>query len=239
MVRFCISAALALMLAPVAAAQTAPCRLALLLALDVSSSVDPEEDRLQRGGLAAALRAPSVARAFFASDTAVALAAYEWSGEAHQQIVLDWTLIDHPAALTRAADIIETSLRSESSLPTAMGHALRFGATLFDGAPACDARVIDMAGDGQNNEGFGPKTAYRAAHFSEISVNGLVVNAADFEGELGLIAFYKSQVLHGLGAFMIVASGFADLERAMRVKLIREVSPPALGALPQIQGPKG
>nr|WP_040701058.1 DUF1194 domain-containing protein [Sulfitobacter indolifex] len=226
------------MLAPMAA-QAAPCRLALLLALDVSSSVDPEEDRLQRGGLAAALRAPSVARAFFASDAPVTIAAYEWSGEAHQQIVLDWTVIDHPAALARAADVIGSSQRSESSQPTAMGHALRFGATLFDGAPACDARVIDMAGDGQNNEGFGPQTAYRAAQFSEITVNGLIVNAADFEGELGLIAFYKSQVLHGPGAFMVIASGFADFERAMRVKLIREVSPPALGAKTQPERPKG
>ena len=238
MVRICISAALALMLAPMAA-QAAPCRLALLLALDVSSSVDPEEDRLQRGGLAAALRAPSVARAFFASDAPVTIAAYEWSGEAHQQIVLDWTVIDHPATLARAADVIGSSQRSESSQPTAMGHALRFGATFFDGAPACDARVIDMAGDGQNNEGFGPQTAYRAAQFSEITVNGLVVNAADFEGELGLIAFYKSQVLHGPGAFMVIASGFADFERAMRVKLIREVSPPALGAKTQPERPKG
>ncbi|MEM5542265.1 DUF1194 domain-containing protein [Sulfitobacter sp. AS92] len=238
MVRICISAALALMLAPMAA-RAAPCRLALLLALDVSSSVDPEEDRLQRGGLAAALRAPSVARAFFASDAPVTIAAFEWSGEAHQQIVLDWTVIDHPGALARAADVIGSSQRSESSQPTAMGHALRFGATFFDGAPSCDARVIDMAGDGQNNEGIGPQTAYRATAFSQITVNGLVVNAADFEGELGLIAFYKSQVLHGPGAFMVIASGFADFERAMRVKLIREVSPPALGAITQPERPKG
>ncbi|UOA14148.1 MULTISPECIES: DUF1194 domain-containing protein [Sulfitobacter] len=239
MVRFCISAALALMLAPMADAQAAPCRLALALALDVSSSVDPEEDRLQRGGLAAALRAPLVARAFFAGDVPVALAAYEWSGEAHQKIVLDWTLIDRPAALMAAADIIETSQRSESGQPTAMGHALRFGATLFDAAPICDAHVIDMAGDGQNNKGFGPQTAYRAVPFAGITVNGLVVNAADFEGELGLIAFYQSQVLHGPGAFMVIASGFVDFERAMRVKLIREVSPPALGGLPSTQGSRG
>ena len=238
MVKLCISALLALMLAP-QSSQAAPCRLALLLALDVSSSVDAQEDNLQRGGLAAALRAPTVARAFFASDAPVALAVYEWSGQNHQQIVLDWTLIDSPGALLRAADTVAASLRSETSEPTAMGYALRFGAALFDQSPACDARTLDMAGDGQNNKGFGPRTAYTAPAFAGITVNGLVVNAADFEGEIGLIGFYRSQVLHGPGAFMVIATGFADFERAMRAKLIREVTPAALGTLPQLQENRG
>lgn len=232
LVRFCIGAALALMLVPMAG-QAAPCRLALLLALDVSSSVDPEEDKLQRGGLAVALRSPEVARAFFADDAPVALAAYEWSGQSHQKVVLGWTLIDHPDALLRAADTIAASQRSATTLPTAMGHALRFGATYLDQAPRCDARTLDMAGDGQNNEGFGPLTAYDDPAFAGITVNGLVVNAADFEGEIGLISFYRREVLHGPGAFMVIATGFADFERAMRAKLIREVSPATLGALPR------
>ena len=238
MVKLCISALLALMLAP-QPGQAAPCRLALLLALDVSSSVDAQEDNLQRGGLAAALRAPTVARAFFASDAPVALAVYEWSGQNHQQIVLDWTLIDSPEALLRAADTVAASLRSETSEPTAMGHALRFGAELFNQSPACDARTLDMAGDGQNNKGFSPRTAYTSPAFAGITVNGLVVNAADFEGEIGLIGFYRSQVLHGPGAFMVIATGFADFERAMRAKLIREVTPAALGTLPQLQENRG
>jgi len=238
LVNYCISAALALMLAP-AAGEAAPCRLALLLALDVSSSVDPEEDALQRGGLAAALRAPSVARAFFASDAPVALAVYEWSGQSHQQIVLDWTSVDNPDALLRAADRVAIHPRSESTKPTAMGNALRFGAGYFRQSPQCDARTLDMAGDGQNNEGFGPQTAYADPAFAEVTVNGLVVNAADFEGEIGLIGFYRTQVLHGPGAFMVIATGFADFERAMRAKLIREVTPAALGALPRDEAHKG
>jgi len=213
------------------AAGAAECRLALLLALDVSSSVDAAEDQLQRGGLVSALISPEVQAAFFAADQPVALAAYEWSGRYNQQLLLDWTLIDSQAALVRAAEILAASKRSYNEFPTAMGYALGHGARLLERGPQCWRKTIDMAGDGQNNEGFGPQIAYREFPFQGVTVNGLVVNAADFEGEVGLIAFYQGEVLHGPGAFMIVANGFDDYERAMRQKLERELAPPAIGAL--------
>lgn len=208
------------------------CRLALVLALDVSSSVDAAEDRLQRGGLVAALTAPEVAEAFFAADQPVALAVYEWSGRYQQKVLLDWTMITSPVRLLAAAERIAASTRSYSNYPTAMGYGLGYGARMLERAPDCLRKTLDMAGDGQNNEGFPPKTAYREFPFQNVTVNGLVVNAADFEGEVGLIAFYKSQVLHGPGAFMIIANGFEDYERAMRRKLERELTPPAIGLLP-------
>ncbi|UOA26428.1 DUF1194 domain-containing protein [Pseudosulfitobacter sp. DSM 107133] len=208
------------------------CRLALLLALDVSSSVDAAEDTLQRQGLVAALTAPEVRAAFFATDDPVALAVYEWSGRYNQEIVLDWLVVRGPAELLTAAEIVAASRRSHNDFPTAMGYALGFGAGLFDRAPSCLHQTLDMAGDGQNNEGFGPQAAYREFGFDTITVNGLVVNAADFEAEVGLIAFYQRQVLHGPGAFLEVAQGFEDYERAMRRKLERELAPPVLGALP-------
>lgn len=88
-----------------------------------------------------------------------------------------------------------------------------------------------MAGDGQSNEGFPPASAYREFPFQDVTVNGLVVNAADFEGEVGLIAFYRGEVIRGPGAFVIIADGFDDYERAMTRKLERELAPPAIGAL--------
>ena len=211
--------------------EAAECRLALLLAMDVSSSVDRAEDRLQRQGLATALRAPEVAEAFFAADAPVALGAYEWSGPDNQAVLLDWTLIETPADLMGVADVVATSRRKDSEFPTAMGHALIFGAAMLARAPRCLAQTIDMAGDGQSNEGPGPAEAYLAPAFAGITVNGLVVNGADFEGEVGLIAFYRGEVLHGPGAFMVIADGFADFTRAMRLKLVREVSPAAIGAV--------
>jgi hypothetical protein len=203
-------------------AQASECRLALALALDVSSSVDAAEDTLQRSGVVAALTAPEVAAAFFAGDLPVALAVYEWSGRYNQQMILDWTLIDSRAALVRAAQVVAASTRSHNDFPTAMGYALGFGAGLLQRAPLCLHKTLDMAGDGQNNEGFPPDSAYRAFPFEGVTVNGLVVNAADFEGEVGL---------HGPGAFLIVADGFEDYERAMRRKLERELAPPAIGAV--------
>ena len=207
------------------------CRLALALALDVSSSVDMAEDRLQRGGLAAALIAPRVQAAFFAGDLPVALAVYEWSGRYNQALLVDWRLINTRTDLLAVAETVARSQRSHSEWPTAMGYALGYGAGLLARAPQCLFKTLDMAGDGENNEGFPPQTAYAQFPFAEVTVNGLVVNAADFEAEVTLIDFYRTEVLHGPGAFLEVAQGFRDYERAMRRKLERELKPRAIGAL--------
>ena len=219
------------MVALSAASPAAACRLALLLALDVSSSVDATEDRLQRGGLVAALTSPEVRAAFFAVDAPVALAVFEWSGRYNQEVVLEWILIDSPAALLTAAETIAASKRSHNEFPTAMGYALGYGAEMLRRAPNCASQTIDMAGDGQNNEGFGPRLAYREFDFADVTVNGLVVNAAEFASETQLIEFYRTEVLWGPGAFMEVAQGFEDYERAMRRKLERELTPPVIGGL--------
>jgi hypothetical protein len=222
--------ALAGLLCLSAGAGEAQCRLALALALDVSSSVDAEEDALQRGGLVSALVAPEVQAAFFASDLPVALAVYEWSGRHNQEMVLDWVLIDSPATLVSAAEVIAASKRSHNDFPTAMGHALGFASGLLARGPACLYSTIDMAGDGQNNDGFSPTQAYGAFPFDGVTVNGLVVNAADYEAETNLIDFYRQEVVRGPGAFVEIANGFDDYERAMRRKLERELTPRVIGS---------
>lgn len=222
-------AALTLMASPAQA-----CRLALVLAIDVSSSVDAAEDRLQRHGLAQALIAPDVVAAFFASDDPVALAAFEWSGRYNQALLADWTLIRAPADLTRLSAQIAASPRSHNDFPTALGYALGHAAGLLRTAPPCLFQTVDIAGDGINNEGFGPQDAYRAFPFQDVTVNGLVVNAADFEGEVGLIPFYRDEVLHGPGAFLETADSFSDYPRAMRRKLIKELGVQVLGSAAEI-----
>jgi hypothetical protein len=224
--------------APVAGA--AECRLALLLGLDISSSVDADEDALQRGGMVTALTSPEVEAAFFAVDAPVALGVFEWSGRYNQEIILDWTMINSRAELLRAAEVIGASRRSYNEFPTAMGEALSFGAEMLARAPRCLQHTIDIAGDGENNEGDGPAHAYRNPAFDSITVNGLVVaNAADFQTEARLTQFYADQVLHGPGAFMVVADGFDDYERAMREKLERELAVAVIGAGPRAMDPKG
>ncbi len=207
------------------------CRLALALAMDISTSVDATEDALQRQGLANALIAPEVQEAFFLSPQPVALAVYEWSGSFNQTLLLDWTIIDTRANLISAAHRIGTSKRSEDEFPTAMGHALAYGATLLASAPNCLFQTIDISGDGKNNDGYGPQIAYKHFPFENTTVNGLVINAADFEGEIDLIPFFQKNVLHGPGAFLEIAAGFEDFERAMRRKLERELKGLELSAL--------
>lgn len=223
-----VAAALTL-LAP--AAQAVECRLALALALDVSSSVNPTEDRLQRQGLARALLSPDVERAFFIAPQPVALAVYEWSGRYNQALLLDWTVIERPEILYDVAATLAASERSTAKFPTALGYALGYGATLFQSAPRCLYNTLDVSGDGKNNEGFGPDEAYNAFPFQDIVVNGLAINAAEFEAETDLVPYFRNEVLHGPGAFLEIATGFEDFERAMSRKLERELSPPALSAL--------
>ncbi len=224
------TALLALLASPATALE---CRLALVLALDVSSSVDAAEDRLQRQGLAAALIAPEVQDAFLVSELPVALAVFEWSGRYNQALLLDWTLMRTSAHLQFAAETISASTRSHDDFPTAMGYALGFASGLLRDGPDCLFRTIDMAGDGVNNEGFSPELAYSSFDFNGVTVNGLVVNAADFEGELHLIEFFQQEVIRGPGAFIEIANGFDDYEAAMTRKLVREVSAMAIGALGQ------
>ncbi len=235
-----VRSAAALWLALAAPVEAADCRLALLLGLDISSSVDAAEDSLQRGGMASALIAPEVEAAFFVVDTPVALAVFEWSGRYNQEVILDWRIINSRAALSRAAQTVEQSRRSYDEFPTAMGEALLFAEKMLERAPRCLHQTIDIAGDGENNEGVAPSSVYENAAFDTITVNGLVVaNAADFQTEERLTQFYADHVLHGPGAFMVVADGFDDYERAMREKLERELSIALMGGHPTRVEPKG
>lgn len=217
-------------LALAAPAGAAECRLALLLAMDVSASVDAEEDGLQRGGMAAALVAPEVAEAFLSDPgRPVVLAVYEWSGRYAQQVLLPWTRIATAESLTRAAETLAESRRGRNDLPTALGDALGFGATLFEQGPDCDARTLDVAGDGVTNDGFPPASAYKAFPFDGIVVNGLAIQG----GEHDVAAYYREAMIRGPGAFVIEAAGFGDYERAMREKLLRELSGPVIGMMPR------
>jgi hypothetical protein len=225
-------AALVLSCAPhMAVAQDAGCRLALVLAIDVSSSVDQGEYALQSGGLASALISPDVVRAFLASPRPVALAVFEWSGRYNQVMVQNWVMIRSRAHLLYVAEKVARFERSYDEFPTAMGYALGHAAGLLERAPDCDAKTIDISGDGVTNEGFQPRDAYNAFDFDGVTVNGLAINGADMEGETDLIPYYQTEVLHGAGAFLQVAQGFADFERAMARKLEREVAPGFISAL--------
>lgn len=220
---------LAAILSALLATQAEPaCRLALALALDASSSVNAVEYNLQRNGLAAAMDAPDIRHAILQGRGEVVLSVYEWSGRYQQHLHLDWTPLRSDDDITRAVATIAGLRRMTSEYPTALGSALGYGAQLMTRAPECARRVIDVSGDGANNQGFGPALAYRHFAFDGITVNGLVV----LGGSAAVVAHYRDEVLHGPGAFLELAEGYDDFERAMGRKLFREISDVVLGALP-------
>lgn len=207
------------------AVAAAPCRLALLLAVDVSASVDAGEYVLQRDGLAAALDAPEVREAILQGRGPVALAAYEWSGRYQQATILPWVLLDSAGAIDAAVARIGAMHRVHEGFPTAAGYALGHGAGMLLQAPACDRQVIDVSGDGVNNEGFGPALAYANFPFDGVVVNGLAIAGSDGD----VVRFYRDELRHGPGAFVEIARGFADFRRAMTRKLYRETQEMVLG----------
>ncbi|WP_135503707.1 DUF1194 domain-containing protein [Roseovarius aestuariivivens] len=206
------------------------CRLALVLALDVSSSVDAREYDLQRLGLAAALNATEVRHAILEGAPGhVALAVYEWSGFYQHKIQLDWTVLDSPAAINAAVASLLKMQRSHDDFPTSMGPALGYAAQLLQRGPNCARQVIDVSGDGVNNYRYGPAEAYRHFPLSGVTVNGLVI----LGDQPSVLSFYGSEVLHGPGAFLVVANGFEEFREAMTRKLYREVNDIILGSAPR------
>jgi len=154
--------ALALTLASGPAAASV-CKLALVLGLDISSSVNAREYEIQLQGLADAFRTPQVQEAILTPRGAgIAVYAFEWSSARQQRTIVDWTMLDGPGAVAAFADRLSAHTRSASTLPTAVGRALEHAALQFARAPACDRRTIDLSGDGENNDGPDPGASGRA-----------------------------------------------------------------------------
>lgn len=195
------------------------CSLALVLAMDSSASVDDREHQLQITGLAAALKDSDVIRAIEAVG-GIYLTSFEWSGRSQQVEQLGWRFLNDAASARAASAILRKAPRGYTEFPTALGYALGHAAVLLDRAPEhCRRKVIDVAGDGINNEGFGPDSAYKAFNYDNVTVNGLVIGGA----ETTPVDYYRSHVIKGPGAFVEVAETYEDYAQAMKRKLIREI----------------
>lgn len=216
---------LACILMLVAAPAGAVCRLALALGIDVSRSVDARDYAIQREGVLAALADPVIVDAFLKPRDDVALAVFEWSGQAYQEIVVDWVLIRTEVELSEVLDRISSHQRGGEALPTGLGSALVFGRDLFARAPNCDARTLDMSGDGRSNDGRSPAEIYAREDFGDILVNGLPIGGH----EADVAVYYREQVIRGPGAFIEIARTQADFPRAFRRKLERELTEQLFG----------
>ncbi len=217
-------AAAALALAAAAAPAAArDCATALVLAIDVSSSVDAREYAMQMNGLAAALREPEVVDAIApGGGIGIMASAFAWSGFQHQEVIAPWTWLGDRDAIHAFARAIETAPRRYDHWPTALGRAAAFAAELHARNPAaCDRRVVDVSGDGANNDGVGPDW-YRARGLLDgLTINGLVILGADVDP----YAYYRDVLIQGPGAFVEIADGFDAYAEAILRKLLRELQP--------------
>lgn len=212
------------------------CRQALVLALDVSGSVDAKEYRLQLDGVAEALTAPTVAEAILGGGAApIAIYVFEWSGPVFQNELVPWTLIEDRETLTDVARTLAATNRSPAPPSTALGTAMATGAEALSRAPDCWKATLDISGDGKSNTGPRPQDLDNLASLSDVTVNGLVILTIDSmgagPGDDDLVAYFKNRVIRGPDAFVEVADGFEDYARAMEKKLLREIRSLAVGAL--------
>ena len=149
------------------------CETALLLAIDVSGSIDGGDYRLQTEGLAAALSDPEIAEALVAGQ--VALAVVQWSGTTEQALVLPWRRMLSDPDVTRFAARAAAIPRAFHGSDTAVGQAIRFATAQFSAVPDCARRVIDISGDGQENAGFTDAKARSEAMDAGVTLNAIAI----------------------------------------------------------------
>ena len=217
------AAALALWLGA-APAQAMNCHAALALALDVSSSVDAAENALQMQGLATAFRDPAVIETILSPPgSGIMAAAYAWSGFQHQEVIVEWSWLGDRSSILGFAERIASATRRYDHWPTSLGRAVAFGAQLHERNPRpCRRRILDVSGDGANNDGVGPDWYRARGDLDRLTVNGLVIRGADPDP----VVYYRENVIHGPGAFLEVADSYDDYPRAILRKLLRELQPP-------------
>ena len=217
-------------LAPAAQEAGLPVDLELVLAVDISGSIDHVEARLQREGYVRALAHPEIVQAIQSGMFGrIALTYFEWANDQHQQTVLDWTLVsDEQSAKALAGALAEAPLATGRW--TSISGAIDYGLTLFDGNGFEGfRRVIDVSGDGYNNRGRPVEWARDEAAAAGITVNGLPIlnnrpNPWGGPAPADLDRYYKDRVIGGPGAFIVVAEDFTDFARAIMSKLLLEIA---------------
>jgi hypothetical protein len=209
------------LLALPAASPEPPVDLALVLAVDVSESVNDERYELQHEGIARAFEDPRLADAVAAGpESAILVLVLEWSDRDKQVVTVDWTRVSGADSATRFAQAVRATRRSSAGV-TAIGDALLAAAAAFRSVPApAQRRVIDLSGDGMANIGPPPATVRDALVADGITINGLAILAE----EPWLDGYYDQNVVGGTGGFLVVAETFDAFAGAILNKLLGEIA---------------
>jgi Protein of unknown function (DUF1194) len=207
--------------------------LLLVLAADVSRSVDSGKFQLQREGYAAAISDPHVLDAIRSGRTGrIGMTYIEWSGLGSQRVVIDWTTISDAETAKGFGDRLLEAPRSFADR-TSISGAIEFAMSHLARAPyESQRRTIDVSGDGTNNSGRDVSLARDEAMAQGITINGLVIlsetplawNPDHTNPPGGLDNYYRNNVIGGPGAFVLAAQNFNSFGEAIIKKMIAEVA---------------
>jgi hypothetical protein len=208
--------------------------LLLVLAADVSGSMNESKFDLQRSGYAAAFSSPRVIEAIRAGPKGrIAVAFIEWSGILQQKIVIDWTVISNDETARQFGDHIMEAPRAFARNSTSISAGIDFAMTQLDRAPyEARRRVIDVSGDGDNNSGRDVTTVRDEIVAKGVTINGLVIltktpapwNSDHTNPPGGLANYYRDNVIGGPGAFVMVAESFNSFGNVLVKKLVAEIA---------------
>jgi Protein of unknown function (DUF1194) len=210
-------------------ASAIPVDVELVIAVDISYSMDPDEQALQREGYVFALTSKEFLQALRqGAHGKIAVTYFEWAGQSDQKIVMPWRVIDGPeSADAVAAEISRAPYRRASR--TSISGALRFGKPLFDDSGYKGLRrVIDVSGDGANNAGPPVELIRDDVLAAGITINGLPImlkrpyaGSVDIEN---LDEYYEDCVIGGPGSFVIPIREREKFIEATRTKLVLEIA---------------
>ena len=242
-IRHIVAAGLVLLTASsAAAAEGEQADLLLVLAADVSRSIDAGKFQLQREGYASAITNPQVLEAIRSGPAGrIALCFLEWSGAASQRLVIDWTLIGDAESARHFSDGIVEAPRSFADR-TSISAGIDFAVEQLEHAPfAAKRRAIDVSGDGTNNSGRDVTLARDEATAKGVTINGLVIlsetplvwNPEHTNPAGGLAHYYRQNVVGGPSAFVMVAENFASFGAALIKKLVAEIAAASPGDMPR------
>lgn len=214
-----------------------PVDVALVLAVDASSSVSREEFGLQMDGIAAAFRDPAVLRAIRGGPSgAIAVTLVEWSSPNQLWRAFPWTLVNGPESAEAIAVEIENTPRRFAAGGTAIGAALDFSLAQFEELPfPTGRRVIDVSGDGRNTHMPHVEDARDRAMALGVTVNGLPI----LSQEADIDRYFENYVIGGNGAFIEVATDYGAFAQAMARKLLREIRSDPLISRAERRSPDG
>jgi hypothetical protein len=195
--------------------------LALVLAIDVSGSVNAERWELQRRGYETAFNSAEVMQSITSGPhKAIAVTMVEWSGQNHQKQVVEWIVIDDQLSAATFASLMAEAPRVYSDW-TSISAALDFVVPLFRKSGVTAGRnIIDVSGDGVNNQGRPIDDARTDALAKGIVINGLPI-LSDYDA---LDGYYEDHVIGGAGAFMEVVKDYSTFSKAVLSKLVREIA---------------